>query len=100
MTEIPTPAPYFPASGKFRKKPVVVEAVRWDGTVATWELICEMMGDSEEVIFLNINNTLDVPTNHGRVTASDGDWIIKTEVGEFYPCNDGIFTAYYEPVSE
>lgn len=85
---------------KFRKRPVVIEAVRWDGTIPTWEILGEMMIGAEEVIFYNSDHTLDVPTNHGRTVANVGDWIIKTDAGEFYPCKNDIFVATYEPVAE
>jgi hypothetical protein len=83
---------------KFRKKPVVIEALQWMGK-----------GNYELAIFLNGNNwkhkladnispeKLIIHTLEGDMTASIGDWIIKGVKGEFYPCKPDIFEQTYEP---
>ena len=87
---------------KFRKKPVVIEAVqlRWD----TWSEMCDHAGVGElihgkpegsqdgEKIALNI------PTLEGVMHANENDWIIRGVKGEIYPCKPDIFEATYEPV--
>lgn len=91
--------------GKFRKKPVVIEAVqlRWD----TWQEICEFVGvgslkDGKPEGFNPNNDTnvigLRIPTLEGLMEASQNDWIIKGVKGEFYPCKPDIFEATYEAV--
>ena len=87
---------------KFRKKPVVIEAVqlRWD----TWSEMCDFMPtigpnkgdphgaqDGEKI-------QLVIPTLEGEMTADENDWIIKGVKGEYYPCKPDIFEATYEPV--
>ena len=84
---------------QYRKKPVVIEAIQWNGR-----------GNIELAMFLNGNdwkhkeptNTepekLIIKTLEGNITASIGDWIIKGVKGEFYPIKDDIFKATYEPV--
>lgn len=84
---------------KYRKKPVVIEAMRTDGTVKTaneireWsrdELRDHWMGDgTHRVAFL-------IDTLEGRMTAQPGDWIIRGVSGEYYPCKPDIFAATYE----
>lgn len=59
--------------GRFRKKPVVIEAVRH-------------IGDAPLVI-----STLE-----GDMTAQPGDWIITGVKGERYPCKPDIFEATYD----
>ena len=59
----------------FRKKPVVIEAVR------TYEPVV-------------------VETLEGDMQAQAGDWIIKGVKGELYPCKDDIFRQTYEPVGK
>ena len=81
---------------KFRKKPVVINAVQFTGTNA-WEIFA-FIGHPELVNNLEIQNT-DHPvirTLEGNMTASPGDWIIKGIKGEFYPCKPDIFEATYE----
>lgn len=80
---------------KYRKKPVVVEAVQWTGE-----------NEKEIFDFINWRNaemqgkTLVIHTLEGNHNASAGDYIIKGVKGEFYPCKPDIFEATYEPVEE
>lgn len=93
---------------KFRKKPVVIEAVQL--TWKTWDEVCDFLGDiisesnpgrngeasdtcGELAPYINIT----IPTLEGDHTALHGDWIIKGVKGEFYPCKPDIFSATYEP---
>jgi hypothetical protein len=88
---------------KYRKKPVVVEAVqlRWD----TWNEICEFVGvgklsDGKPEGMYPDGDTerigLAIPTLEGVMTAVQGDYIIKGVKGEFYPCKPDIFEMTYE----
>lgn len=85
---------------KYRKKPVVIDAVQWTGDNlddiltfcagdATYELMAR--GNSELVIA-----TLEDGNGTAQHVASRGDWIIKGVKGEFYPCKPEIFDATYE----
>ncbi len=77
---------------KFRKKPVEVEAVRWDGTAKSYaECACLNM------LLVNESRLL-IRTPEGAVTASVGDWIIRGVKGELYPCKPDVFEATYEPL--
>ena len=81
---------------KYRKKPVVIEAMQWDGLPDTaveifeWCPTAEMRSDDRD--------TIVIPTLEGRMKASVGDWIIQGVKGEFYPCKPDIFEATYEAV--
>lgn len=100
---------------KFRKKPVVVEAVqlRW----TTWNEVCDFLGgivspDNPAREVATYSDTcgeqgpgyieIDVPTIHGDMaTVRHGDWIIAEPVpGRFYPCKPEVFAATYEPVPD
>ena len=79
---------------KYRKKPVVIEAVQWTG-----ENVKEVMN------FMNWRNAshdaasgLTIHTLEGTHYASPGDFIIKGVQGEFYPCKPDIFEKTYEKV--
>ena len=78
---------------KFRKKPVVIEAVKWDGNLTT----IENLGIPECSQDLG-SKTLQIQTLEGEMTAQVGDWIIKGVQGEFCPCKPDIFEATYDKV--
>lgn len=97
----------------YRKKPIVIEAFRWDGTVGSADAIGRWSGTmawetgkhphgwlhSDRVEQLGQFALLTVHTLEGDIYAQKGDWIIKGIKGEFYPCKPDIFAATYEPVS-
>ena len=82
---------------KFRKKPVVIEAVQWDGTKESLEKIRKL---GERNIRLNMTTELVIETLEGRMLASLNDWVIRGVAGEVYPCKPDIFEKTYEPVTE
>ena len=79
---------------KFRKKPVVIEAVQWTGE-RTPELIALVKAGAIEYV---PSGKLCILTLEGEMTADRGDWIIKGVKGELYPCKPDIFAATYEAV--
>lgn len=87
---------------KFRKKPVVIEAVRFDTnandeTVSNPKWFVDAMVNGK--IFYQGGETpyLTIPTLEGDMRANEGDWIIQGVKGELYPCKPDIFAATYEP---
>jgi hypothetical protein len=85
---------------KFRKKPVVIEAVQVTATAEA--KIFEFVGGSVEAFDTNSKGlaSLSIKTLEGTMTAGLGDWIIKGVKGEFYPCKDDIFRMTYDEVEE
>lgn len=79
--------------GFYRKKPVTIEAVQWDGMKVAD--IAEFMR-AERVSIRD--GGIEIDTLEGTMRADPGDWIIKGVKGEFYPCKPDIFEATYEPV--
>ena len=81
---------------KFRKKPVVVDAIQWIGSniVEMNEFITVHYG------LRPTSDTLEIPTPEGIMEAKKGDFIIKGVNGEFYPCKPDIFEKTYEAVAE
>lgn len=83
---------------KFRKKPVVIEAVQFTGDNITQ--IENLLG----FIVLGANRSnlqsFQIDTLEGSMRADVGDWIIKGVKGELYPCKPDIFEATYEEVRE
>jgi len=79
---------------QYRKKPVVIEAVRFTGADSRDEVVkfCPL------AVWRMGADTLTISTKEGLMTASVGDWIIRGVKGEFYPCKPDIFDATYEAV--
>lgn len=85
---------------KYRKKPVVIEAVQWTGD--NNEEINNFCGDSAKFVTSRLGNavlySLGIETLEGFMQASTGDYIIKGVNGEYYPCKPDIFEKTYEKV--
>ena len=84
---------------KYRKKPVVIEAVQWmpeskPEHCPGW--LANLLGEYPEA-FNPADGTLKIRTLEGEMTARPGDWIIKGIKDEVYPCKADIFAATYEP---
>ena len=85
------------AARRYRKRPVVIEAVRYDGT--NGQAIRAWAGKNRlrEVREMHAPTTLAIYTLEGVMRADVGDWIIRGVQGEFYPCKPDIFEETYEP---
>ena len=81
---------------KYRKKPVVIEAVQWTGNNISD--ICKFT--DRDVNHLIAGGQLYITTLEGVHRASGGDFIIKGVKGEFYPCKPDIFAQTYEPADD
>lgn len=84
---------------KFRKKPVVIEARRWNGVnereLQRWAH--EGVDPMTNTIIGYDGLSLTVRTLEGTMRANVGDMIIKGVQGEFYACKPDVFDATYEP---
>lgn len=91
---------------KYRKKPVVVEAVQFNGELTqelksfldnsnyTIDLASAGLTSTVSMYVLNIN------TLEGTMRANLGDYIIRGVNGEYYPCKPDIFEKTYEKVED
>lgn len=81
---------------KFRKKPVVIDAMQWTGD--NHEEIQTFLHDGNEHAAAGWvkGRYVEIGTLEGLMVASVGDWIIRGVQGEFYPCKPDIFAATYE----
>lgn len=88
---------------KFRKKPVVIEAIQYDGK-NFFEIREKFTGHLHPLANDPLRNTgfdsIEIHTMEGMMLAQKGDWIIKGVKGELYPCKPDIFEATYEEVFE
>ena len=83
---------------KYRKKPVIIEAVQFNGW--NWAECYQFMSD-EVLMFpqeMRKKESISIETLEGTMKASIGDYIIKGVNGEFYPCKPDIFEKTYEKV--
>lgn len=87
---------------KYRKKPVVIEAMKYEGGILGFDKAYAFVGESLLPYLMNPGDadTLHIKTLEGLMAVSKGDYIIKGISGEFYPCKPDIFEATYEVVEE
>lgn len=107
---------------RFRKKPVEIESMPWDGTPSGAGPIIDWINTDndhtavwrEEQPFIagghfqaheyvpgqtHRPEGIFIKTLEGEMHVSPGDWVIRGVQGEFYPCKPDIFEQTYEPVS-
>ena len=83
---------------KYRKKPVVIDAIQFTGTGESFEEIDDFVSGN---FFPNDDGCgCTIETLEGDMRASKGDYIIKGVNGEFYPCKPDIFEKTYEKAGE
>lgn len=85
---------------RYRKKPVVVEAVQWTGNNS--KEVSDFLKTEGKFLISRRGRHRGDPvmacfkTPEGEKRASPGDMIIKGVDGEFYPCKSNIFDVTYE----
>ena len=88
---------------KFRKKPVVIEAVQYTRRFGWPEWFHDAV--SSNVVTTHGTGKYSLPTDEcyctiktleGVMRGNEGDWIIKGVSGELYPCKPDIFDMTYE----
>jgi hypothetical protein len=95
----------------YRKRPVVVEAVRFTGIVFAENSQYSIHFDTEEslpdwlrralvdedIFVVPLDpDFLFIKTLEGLMEASPGDWIVRGVKGELYPCKADIFSMTYD----
>lgn len=95
---------------KYRKKPVVIEAVQLK--VDNFDAVCDFMGGTpvpkhNPDFGIDENGNTNEPylgvyieTLEGKMLANYGDYIIKGVNGEFYPCKPDIFEKTYDKADD
>lgn len=86
---------------RYRKKPVVIDAVLYDGNnhneIKEFCPSIELYGiDDDGASYLRANPVIH--TLEGDMLLKPGDYLIKGIEGEFYPCKPNIFENTYEKV--
>lgn len=96
---------------KFKKKPVIIEAVQFTDKnckeILDW-INEPLPSEDTDVVLSSSNKAYSVANNNeflerifietleGTMAANIGDYIIKGVQGEFYPCKPDIFEASYD----
>ena len=80
---------------KYRKRPIIIEAIRFIGNDKEIIDFCPTARDPEDT-----KPNLIIPTLEGDHLVSVGDFVIKDIKGEFYPCKPDIFEQTYELIDD
>lgn len=94
---------------KFRKKPVVIDAVRYTGKLEDLNGFMPVIDGRHQPFLMTpefaglnaaheLGSPLFIPTLEGVMMTRVGDFIIRGVKGELYPCKPDIFAATYERV--
>ena len=87
---------------KYRKKPVVIEAIVF--TRDNFEEVVEFTNGTAHTLKIkrrpNGKCTCIIPTLEGQHIATEGDYIIRGVKGEYYPCKPDVFKQTYEEVED
>ena len=90
---------------KFRKKPIVIEALQWTGK--NYEEVQNFTSGKVSLTKFDYLSPLGemvsdkkllIDTLEGNLFVGIGDYIIKGVKGEFYPCKELIFWETYDRV--
>lgn len=91
---------------EYRKKPVKVRAVQWDGSVESATYIIDWALENGGTIRYHSPviedgeykyvSKLAIDTLDSTAYAFAGDWVICGTINEFYPCNQEVFEQSYE----
>lgn len=88
---------------KYRKKPVVIDAMWWDATLPGATAIIDwIVGNGGTARWHEAahgrRSYIAIDTLEGTMALTHGNYVIQGVQGEFYPCKAEIFHATYEPV--
>lgn len=79
---------------KYRKKPVLVDALQWTG--ANFVDMEQFLGSPRNGVF--INHALYLPTGDGHTRVLAGSWVVCGPAGDYHPVRGDVFEQLYEPV--
>lgn len=88
---------------KFRKKPIIIEAMQWDGTMEGYDDL-QAWARSHDLVFVQHSPpksfdtlfSVRIKTLEGILYISANDWVIRGVKGELYPCKPDIFEKSYD----
>lgn len=90
---------------KYRKKPVVIEAIQFTGD--NWREVADWINNINPEQYTTLHfakngriTGIIIKTPEGEMLTSIGDYVIKGINGEFYPCKPDIFEKTYECIEK
>ena len=86
---------------RYKKKPVEVEAIKFDGTNHR-EILKFIYPDMSETGLAGAEEMklpIVIETLEGDMNVSVGDYVIRGIQGELYPCKPDIFEQTYQTIS-
>lgn len=85
---------------KYKKKPVIVDAIIWDGSAKSFHQIVMMNNSDFTPVIKHPKNSdcLLVVTLNGKSRVDLNDYVIRTINGELYPCKPNLFKQLYDKV--
>ena len=96
-----------PTGMLFRKKPMTVQAMQWDGTMANAGAIVEWIelinAGEDKIRYLEPNDSptkgvacIQLNTAEGPAYAYPTDWVVWGTKNDVYPCKDEVFQDVFE----
>ena len=94
---------------KYRKKPVVIDAIQYIGSNGTeiMTFVGRQLQESKPPSAMEYDKDIPneaysiiIPTLEGDMKCSKGDYVIKGIQGEYYPCKPIVFEQTYELVEQ
>jgi len=82
----------------YRKKPIVVEAMKWDENTCLKDFHNFIKSEWAHEFTFSQELPIMIPTLEGKMALNFGDYLVKGIRGEFYPCKPDIFEATYSEV--
>lgn len=79
----------------FRKKPLLVEAMQFDGSAESAAPILQWLND--HVSFWSSNFTMRIQTGGGSHKVVPGDWVVRNDHGGISVFGPDYFSSTYEP---
>lgn len=90
---------------KYKRRGITVDAFQWTGydekTIPKWFKAAEKKAsDQPGACRVISNDIIKVLTPAGIVQAHKGDYIMRSENGEIYPCNEKLFNFLHDIVPD
>lgn len=92
--------------GFYKRKQGVIKAHHWGREIVPDWLAADLNDpDGKSTIFYMNDDPLQgkvigIVTNNGVANALEGDYVIKNQFGELYPCDEPTFEANYEKIAD
>lgn len=90
---------------KYKRRSIAVDAFQWKGydvsEIPKWFVAAEKKPADEPGACRVISNDLiKVLTPTGIVTARKGDYIVRSDKGDLYPCDEKLFNFLHDEIAD